>query len=241
MSEEELALREQALLRREQALAEREKQLEQRERALANARVVPADNWPSKCYPILYHSINDEIPPEHRPLVRKLYATCLATWVCLVWNWVVWMTIWITDASDDAGSSALWSAIYTVCGVPGAWTFWYRSVYYGIRDKSSAKWIRFFLFFVVHLAFCAVIAVGVPSIAASGLFVMFKMFSNDHSLAGIFSLVTVVVFGLLTLFSFWLLKSAYSTWKGTGGDKALQKAVAEQVIEHQVAQAQDQV
>ena len=35
------------------------------------------------------------------------------------------------------------------------------------RDKSSTKWIRFFLFFVVHLAFCAVIAVGVPSIAAS--------------------------------------------------------------------------
>lgn len=238
LSTEELALREQNLLRREKALAEKEKFLEEKEASLAGARVLKPYNWPSKCYPILYHSISEEIPPEHRPMIRKFYATCLATWLCLFWNWLVMMVIWGTPgANDDSGSSdALWSSIYLVVGAPGAWRLWYRGLYFGVRDKASGKWVTFFITFLLHLVFCGCMAIGVPSIAASGLFIMFKMFSNEHSLAGIFSLVSVVIFGLNTLFSFYLLKSAHGVWKGTGGDKQLQKNVAKQVIESQASQ-----
>jgi hypothetical protein len=36
-----------------------------------------ADNWPSRCYPLAYHSIVNEIPEPHRTLVRKFYVAVI--------------------------------------------------------------------------------------------------------------------------------------------------------------------
>jgi len=235
MSDSDIAIREQALLRREAKLAEKEKFLEEKEAALASQQILRPKNWPFKCYPILYHSITEEIPPEHRPMLRKFYVTVMYTWICILWNWVVCMTVWGKNASDSGSSDALWSSLYVVIGIPGAWVSWYRGVYYGTRDKASGRWVFFFISFFVHIAFVICMGLGVPSIAASGLFLMFKMFTNNENLCGIFSLVSVGVFALNALFSIYLIKIAHNVWRGAGGDKALKRDVAKAAVVAQVA------
>ena len=70
---DDLATREANLRAREEKMARMEMEVEQRERAV-KAKENAGKNWPSKCYPILYHSIADEIPTRLQPMIKKFYA-----------------------------------------------------------------------------------------------------------------------------------------------------------------------
>ena len=41
-------------------------------------------NWPSKCYPITYHDIAEDVPQRHQKMMKKFYATvfCTCVYVC---------------------------------------------------------------------------------------------------------------------------------------------------------------
>lgn len=49
-----------------------ELEVEQRERAV-KVKEGAKNNWPSRCYPVLYHSIVDEIPSRLQAMVKKFY------------------------------------------------------------------------------------------------------------------------------------------------------------------------
>lgn len=57
-------------------MIDREREIDQRERAV-KAKEDAKKNWPSRCFPILYHSIQDEVPIEQQSMVKKFYALCL--------------------------------------------------------------------------------------------------------------------------------------------------------------------
>ena len=44
-------------------------------------------NWP-RCYPLVYHNIDEEIPEAGRSTVRGVYRSFLMLVVGLVWNFV---------------------------------------------------------------------------------------------------------------------------------------------------------
>jgi hypothetical protein len=233
--------REAKLLRKERELLERERMLEQRELvAKEGGPTRQMYNWPSKCYPLAYHSIQDEIPPNHRAMVKKFYFILYVSWVCLFWNWLTILTVWGQDRGSDAANSALWSTIYMSFGIPGAWKLWYRSVYYCCRDGAGIRWAFFFINFLMHLAFAILMAIGVPKIGSGGLFIMIDMFANSHDIAGFFALVDAIIWILNALFSFYLLRTSYRVWKvGGGPNKASQEAV-QALIQAQQQQAQIQ-
>jgi len=165
-------------------------------------------------------------------MIRKFYANLLFTWLCLFWNWLVIMVIWATpDADNNSSSEALWSSIFVILGIPGSWRFWYRSVFYGVKDRKASQWIFFFINFLCHVIFCVLMGVGVPNVAGGGLFMMIKMFANDHTLAGFFSLVDVIIWGLNLLISFYLMKSAHNVWKNLGMKSETKKAAAKAALE----------
>jgi len=238
MQEDDIIIREQALSRRETVLAEKEKELEAREKKLGPWAKYKPPNWPCECYPITYHNISEEIPENHKTLVRKFYAHLLFAWVGLFWNWLTLLVIWASDAGGSTGSSdALWSSIFLVAGLPGAWKLWYRPLYNGVKDSKGGQWIMFFLFFFAHMVFAAILGLGVPSCAASGLFMMIKMFGNSHSLAGIFCLISVIVWSIEFLVCIYLGKQAHSTWKRMGGEEELKKDMAKRAVEHSMTSA----
>lgn len=72
------AAREAALNLKERELAAKEKKLKSLEDELvASGAVIKKKNWPwvmAKCgYPLLYHSIADEIPDKSKRVVREMY------------------------------------------------------------------------------------------------------------------------------------------------------------------------
>lgn len=66
------------LKKKEAELADKERRLRQMEDELrASGAVIRKKNWPI-CYPVMFHSIPDDIPEKSRRVVRELY---LAWWV----------------------------------------------------------------------------------------------------------------------------------------------------------------
>eukprot|EP01006_Ploeotia_vitrea_P034979 TRINITY_DN65827_c9_g1_i1.p1 TRINITY_DN65827_c9_g1~~TRINITY_DN65827_c9_g1_i1.p1 ORF type:complete len:368 (+),score=175.61 TRINITY_DN65827_c9_g1_i1:36-1106(+) len=225
----DLASREEMLRRKEQALVAKERELERRERALAESGYVQP-NWPCSCYAITYHSIRDEIPEEYRPLVTRFYACVLYMWLAMFWNWVVILASWFT--ADGSLTEWLWASIFVVSGVPGAWSGWYRQIYYATRDKSSRKWVVFFFNFgVMHIGFSLLMTTGVPGISSVGLWFMIEKFANSYTVIGLMSLASTFMWITQVLLSIYLLKKAYATYKSSGADKKVKQDVAKAVVE----------
>lgn len=218
---EALRLREQNLLRREQLLVDREKNLEARERDIT-INGVKINNWPFSCWPIAYHSIETEIPAQYQSQMRQFYVLMLVTWLTLFWNWICVLTM--TFIAYNQPIESLWATIYFALGVPGAWTFWYRSIYYALRDSSTSRWIRFFFYFACSIIFALVMCIGVPQTAAGGLIYMSKLLADGNTKTGLATLVAFVLWCLIALFSVILMKRAHTMWKASGA----QEAAAEQ-------------
>lgn len=208
------------LERREREVAARERLLAERE---ATGKLQRAKNWPCRCLPLAYHSIADEIRPDSRAFVRKLYALLLLTWVALLWNAVTLFVIWIEESKF--GSETLWAAGYVLLGVPGSWFLWYRNAYYANKGDSAARWILFFVFFcLLHIGFGICMAVGIPKTNAAGL-LLFIRFSKNSTVF-VFTLVSACVWTIIVLLSLWLTRSAVWFWKH-GGETELEKQVRE--------------
>jgi len=225
----DLSDKEQELARREEELNQREAQLDKKEIKLGGK-----DNWPSRCYPITYHDINKEIPEGRRSLVRKLYALVIFTWICLIWNWIIMMSVWFAGGDVSASSEAIWSSLYMVMGIPLSWMWWYRGVYFGCRDSSTKSWLGFFSGFIAHFALAILIAFGVPSCAGSGFLWMIKLFTASYQVLGVLSIISTVFWGLNCLSSLYLLKQAYSAWKQGGGSDQLTRDATKAAIDSEL-------
>jgi len=238
----DISNREAKLLRKERELLERERALEQKEMLTKGDGGVRRQlyNWPSKCYPLAYHSIQDEIPPNHRAMVKKFYFVLYVSWVCLFWNWLTILTVWGQEKGSDSANSALWATIYMSFGIPGAWKLWYRSVYFCCRDGAGIRWAFFFLNFFMHLAFSILMAVGVPSIGSGGLFVMVDMFANSYRIAGLFALVDMIIWTLNCIMSALLLRISYKVWKVGGGPTKASQEAMQALLAAQAQQQQHQ-
>jgi secretory carrier-associated membrane protein len=225
-----IAVREANLARREQELMQREAALKARERRV-DALAKFENNWPCKCYPLAYHSIKDEIPEAQQGLITKLYMEVLLMWVCLFWNWLNVLIAWWEPNVDGSSSHALWATIYVLAGVPLSWRLWYRSMYYAARDDSSKKWIFFFVNFGAHIAFCALMATGIPGLGSVGIWRMFDLFANKHTTLGIMALVSSTLWCVEALAGLLLIKMAHTEWRGQGQHKKTKRALASAAAE----------
>jgi len=142
------------------------------------------------------------------------------------------MAAWFQDSSEGAG--AFWASVFVLCGIPGSWRFWYRSIYFATRDDSNRNWVFFFFFFFLHGCFSIIMGLGVPSTYGAGLFYMLKEFTNSNHVIGMCGLVATTLWGLNVFFCLILIKMAYSTWRSSGGEKRLAQDVTKEVISSQV-------
>jgi len=235
-SEGSASEREAKLLARERALLERERFLEDREHQIKTG-MVKVNNWPFSCYAFLYHSIEEEVPLQHRSLCKKFYAVLFFTWLCLFWNWLTMLVIWGQDGGDGTDTASMWSTAYLACGIIGSWKLWYRSIYYALSTGSGARWVFFFINFLAHTGFGIVMALGIPSTAGGGIMVMLKEYSNSYDLSGMFALISMCLWMLNVAVCVYLLKKAHLVWKHSGAPEQTRHdvvvAVAHEVANHE--------
>ncbi|EPQ58025.1 scamp-domain-containing protein [Gloeophyllum trabeum ATCC 11539] len=168
---QELAAREQELQRREQELNQRAEYI----------RTHGRNNFPP-FYPLVYHSIQDEIPEASRPLITQMFRLWLLLLVTLLVNMVALIFATIVGTGDgfrDFGVSIMYIPVI------GALSFltWYRPIYNGYMKEQSLYYYVYFFFGGWHILFSLYMAIGLPSTGSAGIIQTVIMFA--HGGAGI--------------------------------------------------------
>ncbi|KAG6376351.1 scamp family-domain-containing protein [Boletus reticuloceps] len=166
--------------RRERDLERREQELNQREEHI---RTHGRSNWPP-FYPLIYHSISEEIPDASRPLITRLYQLWLVLLATLLVNMLACIFVLVAGASD--GGKDLGGSIgYLFIIPPLSFLLWYRPIYNGYMKEQALYYYMYFFFGGFHLLFSVYMIIGIPSTGSAGLIQTIQMFSQGHLVAGI--------------------------------------------------------
>eukprot|EP00753_Platysulcus_tardus_P018250 PLAT6795.2.p1 GENE.PLAT6795.2~~PLAT6795.2.p1 ORF type:complete len:339 (+),score=137.76 PLAT6795.2:74-1090(+) len=222
--------REAALARKEAELKRREAELMRRENELPDD--YKPKNWP-RCYPILHHNIEDDIPADKRNLVRFHYYTWMVTVAALFWNFFTCAAMFGTAKPQNVTDFAdpwwiVMPMLYVGLGSWLGWTAWYRALYNAMQSDRSASFFWYFVVFLVHTLFCYMQALGVPIFYSTGLLVMIEVdtwgtntggeSSKPVSYSGISTMCTVsfILWLLLSIVSTYLLRTVHGEYKHRG-------------------------
>ncbi|OSX65306.1 hypothetical protein POSPLADRAFT_1039036 [Postia placenta MAD-698-R-SB12] len=175
-------------------LNERERDLERREQELTqkaeHIRRFGRNNWPP-FYPLIFHSIPEEIPEHHRPLMTRLYQLWFVLVGTLVVNMVACIIILASGSSN--GASDLGSSIgYLIVIPPLSFLLWYRPIYNGYMKEQALYYYFYFVFCGFHLAYSLYMIIGIPSTGSAGLIQTIQMYVKGHIAAAIVGTVASV-------------------------------------------------
>ncbi|KAI0748152.1 scamp-domain-containing protein [Daedaleopsis nitida] len=175
-------------------IKQRELDLERRERELAqktdHVRRHGRNNWPP-FFPLIFHSISEEIPQASQPLITRLYQLWLVLAATLVVNMVACIFILISGSSN--GGSDLGSSIgYIVLIMPLSFLLWYRPIYNGYMKEQALYYYLYFFFGGFHLLFSLYMIIGIPSTGSAGLIQTIQAFSKPSLPSAIIGTVATV-------------------------------------------------
>ncbi|KIJ16933.1 hypothetical protein PAXINDRAFT_162530 [Paxillus involutus ATCC 200175] len=181
------SIRVEELRRREHDLERREQELNQR---AEHIRTHGRNNWPP-FYPLIYHSISEEIPEASRPLMTRLYQLWLVLLATLVINMVACIFLLVAGSSDggkDLGGSIGYMFIIS----PLSFLLWYRPIYNGYMKEQALYYYFYFFFGGFHLLFSVYMIIGIPSTGSAGLIQTIQMYVRGHWAAGIIGTIATV-------------------------------------------------
>ncbi|KAK0483695.1 scamp family-domain-containing protein [Armillaria novae-zelandiae] len=175
-------------------LRQRELELERREQELnrkaEHIRQHGKNNWPP-FFPLIFHSISEEIPEASQPLITRIYQLWLVLLGTLVLNMIACIFILIAGSSDggrDVGASIGYLFVISAA----SFLLWYRPIYNGYMKEQALYYYLYFVFGGFHLLFSVYMIVGVPSTGSAGLIQTIQMFVNHHWAAAILGLVATI-------------------------------------------------
>ncbi|XP_042440754.1 secretory carrier-associated membrane protein 2-like [Zingiber officinale] len=204
-TEKEIKRKEIELQTRETELNRREETLKRREEAIAREVFIEDKNWPP-FFPIIHHDIANEIPIHSQRLLYVAFASLLGLTLCLTWNVISTLTAWLKGEGIKIWFLAI---IYLVSGVPGAYWLWYRPLYRAMRIDSALSFGWFFIFYLIHLAFCIYSAVAPPfpfkGKSLTGFLPAMDVI-GDNAIVGIFYFIGFGFFCLESLISLWVIQ-----------------------------------
>ncbi|KAE8210408.1 hypothetical protein CF327_g5713 [Tilletia walkeri] len=134
-------------------LARRERELEQRERDL-NARAAHIqrhgrNNFPP-FYPMLYHDIDAEIPPDSRPLVATVFKLWLLLVLSLIVNLVATVFL-LVQSAPDGGKDMISGIVYLPVITAASFMLWYRPMYNAYMKESSVFYYMYFVLYALQI------------------------------------------------------------------------------------------
>ncbi|KXN86883.1 Secretory carrier-associated membrane protein 2, partial [Leucoagaricus sp. SymC.cos] len=173
--------------RREADLERREAELSQK---AEHIRKHGRNNWPF-FYPLIYHSIQDEIPEVSRPLITRLYQLWLVLLGTLIINMVACLFVFFSDKKDGGSDLGASIGYIPVIGIL-SFLLWYRPIYNGYMKASKTYLHLYFFFGGFHLLFSVYMIIGVPSTGSAGLVQTIRMFIGHHWVAAVLGTVATV-------------------------------------------------
>ncbi|KDQ33148.1 hypothetical protein PLEOSDRAFT_1060816 [Pleurotus ostreatus PC15] len=210
---EELRRREQDLERREQELTQKAEHIRKHGR----------NNWPP-FFPLIFHSIQDEIPEASRPLVTRLYQLWLVLALTLILNMVACIFILLAGSSD--GGKDLGASIgYLVFISAASFLLWYRPIYNGYMKEQSLYYYFYFFFGGFHLLFSIYMIIGIPSTGSAGLIQTIQMYARHAWVAAVLGTVTTVGWTIQGLGNAFYYRQIYAHHTAAG--HSMEKAKAE--------------
>lgn len=225
-STKDLRKKEKELQTKEAELRRREEELKRKEDAAARAGIVlEVKNWPP-FFPIIHHDIGKEIPVHVQRMQYMAFASLLGLTACLFWNVIAVTAAWI-----KVSSVSIWllSIIYFISGCPGAYVLWYRPLYNAMRTDSALKFGWFFLFYMLHIAFCVFSAVAPPIIfkgkSLTGILPAVDII-GDSVVVGIFYFIGFGFFCIESMLSIWVLQQVYMYFRGSGKAAQMKREAA---------------
>ncbi|BBN03062.1 secretory carrier-associated membrane protein [Marchantia polymorpha subsp. ruderalis] len=228
----ELKKKERELKQREDELRKKEQELKRREEAAARAGILIEDkNWPP-FLPFLHHDIPRDIPLHLQRIQYFAYASWLGMLLCLTWNFIAVTAAWAKGSVTAAYGVQIWflAIIYILAGFPGSYFLWYRPVYRAMRTESALKFGWFFIFYVLHIAFCTLAAVAPPIVfkgkSLAGILPTLSIF-GDSTVIGILYMIGFILFTLEVLLSVYVLTEVYSYFRGSGKAAEMKRQAAQ--------------
>ncbi|TFK54770.1 scamp-domain-containing protein [Heliocybe sulcata] len=163
----------QELQQREQELQRREQELNQR---AEHIRTHGRNNFPP-FYPLVYHSIQDEIPEASRPLITDLFRLWLLLMATLLVNMIACIFATVTGTGDGV-RDLLVSLMYIVVIGGLAFLTWYRPIYNGYMKEQALYYYLYFFFCGWHILFSLYMAVGIPGTGSAGIIQTIRMYAH---------------------------------------------------------------
>ncbi|KAH9946092.1 scamp-domain-containing protein, partial [Epithele typhae] len=175
-------------------IRQRELELERRERELAqksdHIRKHGRNNWPP-FFPLIFHSISEELPSEAQPLITRLYQLWLVLAGTLLVNMLA--CIFILASGSSNGGSDLGSSIgYVLFITPLSFLLWYRPIYNGYMKEQALYYYLYFFFGGWHLLFSVYMIIGIPSTGSAGFIQTIRAFSKPSLPSAIIGTVATV-------------------------------------------------
>ncbi|XVF27705.1 hypothetical protein REPUB_Repub14bG0131400 [Reevesia pubescens] len=223
---QDLKKKEKELQAKEAELRRREQEVKRREEAAARAGIVLEEkNWPP-FFPIIHHDIANDIPIHLQRLQYVAFSTFLGLVLCLLWNIIAVTTAWIKGEGVR-----IWflGIIYFIAGVPGAYVLWYRPLYRAFRNESAFRFGWFFMFYLLHIAFCIFAAVAPPIVfkgkSLTGILPAVDLIGGN-ALVGIFYFIGFGLFCVESVVSIWVIQQVYTYFRGSGKAAELKREAA---------------
>ncbi|KAI0721062.1 scamp family-domain-containing protein [Cerioporus squamosus] len=113
-------------------------------------------------FPLIFHSIQDEIPQASQPLITRLYQLWLVLAGTLIVNMVACICI-LASGSANGGSDLGSSIGYVIFITPLSFLLWYRPIYNGYMKGLTRAPDLYFFFGGWHLLFSVYMIIGIPS------------------------------------------------------------------------------
>ncbi|XP_056855849.1 secretory carrier-associated membrane protein 3-like, partial [Raphanus sativus] len=143
-----------------------------------------------------------------------------------IWNIIAITTAWIKGEGVTIWLLAL---IYFIAGVPGGYVLWYRPLYRAFRTDSALSFGWFFMFYMLHIAFCVFAAVAPPVVfkgkSLAGILPAVDVLSGN-TLVGIFYFIGFGFFCLESVVSIWVIQQVYMYFRGSGKQDELRREAA---------------
>jgi len=175
-------------------LARRERELSAREQELArkqeHLRKHGRNNWPF-FFPLIFHSIKDEIPEASQPLITRLYHLWFLLLITLAVNLVADIFILLAGSGDGARDLGAGIMYLPVIGIL-SFILWYRPIYNAFMKEQSLYYYIYFIFCGFHLLFSVYMIIGIPSTGSAGLINTISMYARGAIVAGVLGTVASV-------------------------------------------------
>ncbi|PPR03631.1 hypothetical protein CVT24_007747 [Panaeolus cyanescens] len=175
-------------------LRRREQDLERREAELNNKaehiRRHGRNNFPP-FFPLIFHSIQDEIPETHRPLITRIFQLWLVLLGTLVINVVACIIILI--AGSPSGGSDLGASLgYLIFISTLSFLLWYRPIYNGYMKEQALYYYLYFFFCGFHLLFSIYMIIGIQGTGSAGLIQTIRAFGSHSWVSAVFGLLATI-------------------------------------------------